>query len=256
MAVCVLCLTLCGCSGEQTQQEQTKERQAEQSETPQEQAEAQLPETGLAYESAEDARVDIAALQEENPDVFGWLYIPGTDIDYPVLQSEQADDYYETHDAFGTESAEGALYTVLANGKNMCDFMTVIHGKCSADGTEGQFAQLYQFLDRDFFEENEDAYIYIDGNLLTYRIFAAYEREDTDLLRSYDFSYLSGCRQFLDDFYGDRQMEKNFREGWEGLTPSHFLVAFTTTKGSGKQLVVLGALVGDAAGTIRRAVIE
>lgn len=256
IAVCALCLALCGCSAEETQQGQTEERQAEQAEAPQEQEEAQLPETGLAYESAEDAEVDIAALQEENPDVFGWLYIPGTDVDDPILQSEQADDYYETHDVFGDEGTEGALYTVLANGRNMCDFMTVIHGKCSADGTEGQFAQLYRFLDRDFFEENEDAYIYIDGNLLTYRIFAAYEREDTNLLGSYDFSYLSGCQQFLDDFYGDRQMGKNFREGWEGLTPSHFLVAFTTSRGSGKQLVVLAALVGDAAGTIERAVIE
>ena len=251
LALCTA-LALCGCTVQKEQQEEAPETAQEQTEERQE----ETAETGFAGESAADTVVDIAALQEENPDIFGWLYIPGTDIDYPVLQSEQADDYYENHDAHGVENAEGALYTELANGKNMCDFITVVHGKCSTDGREGQFSQLYRFLDRDFFEENEDAYIYLDGNLLTYRIFAAYEREDTSLIRSYDFSYLSGCQQFLDDFYKDRQMGKNFREGWEGLTPSHFLVAFTTTKGSGKQLVVLAALVDDAAGTIRRAVIE
>ena len=248
MAAWALCFALCGCAEAEGQEQEQEETQQEQADT----------ESLGAFdnESAADTRVDIPALQEENPDVFGWLYIPGTDIDDPVLQSEQADDYYEEHNALGEESEEGALYTELANGKNMCDFMTVVHGKCSADGTEGQFSQLYQFLDQDFFENNPYAYFYIDGNLLTYCIFAAYEREDTSLIRSYDFSYLSGCQQFLDDFYGDRQMGKNLREGWDGLTPSHFLVAFTTTRGSGKQLVVLGALIGDAAGTIEGAVIE
>ena len=242
----VSCMTLWGCAGKEEGQLETGQEETGQQET------AEAP-TGLAAESAVDGSVDIAVLQEENPDIFGWLYIPGTDIDDPVLQSEEADDYYETHDAYGEESTEGALYTELANGKDMCDFMTVVHGKCD---TGGQFSQLSQFLDRDFFEENKDAYIYLDGNLLTYRIFAAYEREDTSLIRSYDFSYLSGCQQFLDDFYRDREMGKNLREGWEGLTPSHFLVAFTTSRGQGKQLVVLAALVNDAAGTIRRAVIE
>ena len=243
----VSCMALWGCAGKEEGQEGTgQESQQETAEAP----------TGLAAESAADGNVDIAALQEENPDIFGWLYIPGTDIDDPVLQSEEADDYYETHDANGEESTEGALYTELANRKDMCDFMTVIHGKCGDDGTGGQFSQLSQFLDRDFFEGNQDAYLYLDGNLLTYRIFAAYEREDTSLIRSYDFSYLSGCQQFLDDFYRDREMGKNLREGWEGLTPSHFLVAFTTSRGQGKQLVVLAALVNDAAGTVKRAVIE
>ena len=254
----MLGMALCGCAGkEEGQLETGREEKTGQAETGQEgQQETAEPPAGLAAESAADASVDIAALQEENPDIFGWLYIPGTDIDYPVLQSEEADDYYESHDAYGAESTEGALYTELANGKDMCDFMTVIHGKCNADGTGGQFSQLSQFLDRDFFEENRDAYLYLDGNLLTYRIFAAYEREDTSLIRSYDFSYLSGCQQFLDDLYRDREMGKNLREGWEGLTPSHFLVAFTTARGQGKQLVVLAALVDDAAGTIKRAVIE
>ena len=71
--------------------------------------------TGIAGETAEDTVVDIKALQEENPDIFAWLHIPGTDIDCPVLQSAQADDYYESHNAYGESDEEGALYTELAN---------------------------------------------------------------------------------------------------------------------------------------------
>ena len=35
------------------------------------------------------AAVDLVSLREQYPDVQGWLTIPDTGIDYPVLQSEQ-----------------------------------------------------------------------------------------------------------------------------------------------------------------------
>lgn len=212
--------------------------------------------TGIAYETAEDAAVDFRALQAENPDIFGWIYIPGTGIDAPVLQSTEADDYYESHNAYGEKDEGGALYTELANLKDMCDFNTVVHGKTSKDGSKGLFADLYRFADPDFFKQHEDIYLYLDGNLLTYTIFAAYERENTSLIRDYDFTYGYGCEQFLGDLYGGREMGKNLREGWEEVTPYHFLLTLTTRQGAdaGRQFVVIAALVGDAAGTIDRTV--
>ena len=89
-------------------------------------------------------------------------------------------------------------------------------------------------------------------------MFAAYEREDTSLIRTYDFTYLEGCRKYLDDLYGTRSMGMNLREGWEEVTPYHFLITLTTRtqKDPARQFVVVAALVGDAAGEIDRAVTE
>lgn len=253
--VAAAALILSGCG---RQEEEAPVLVADAEEAGAEDTAGEQPSTGLAYETAEDTLVDIKALQEENPDVFGWLYIPGTDIDLPVLQNKAEDDYYESHNAYGEIDDEGALYIELANRDNMCDFNTVIHGKCSEDGEDGSFAELYRFVDPDFFETHENAYLYLDGNLLTYEIFAAYEREDTSLIRTYDFTYISGCQEFLDDLYGTRQMGMNLREGWEYLTPYHFLITLTTAKGEDPddQFVVVAALTGDAAGTIDRLVYE
>lgn len=215
--------------------------------------------TGLANETAKDGEIDFEALQAENPDIFAWIYIPGTDIDYPVLQSEEADDYYEYHNAYGEDGQEGAIYTELANLKNMCDFNTVLHGKTEDESTgEGLFADLYQFANPDFFAEHANAYIYLPGNVLTYEIFAAYEREDTSLIRTYDFTYMSGCQKFLDDMYGTREMGKLIREGWEELAPNNFLITMTTKSDAqpDKQYIVIGVMTGDAAGTIEGAVVE
>lgn len=212
---------------------------------------------GIAVESAADAQIDFTALQEENPEIFAWIYIPGTNIDCPVLQSVQGDDFYENHDAYGQEDDDGAVYIELANLASMCDFNTVMHGKTGAD-EGGPFAELYRFADPDFFEEHESLYLYLDGNVLTYEIFAAYKRENTSLLRSYDFTYIEGCEKFLNDLYSIRDMTMNLREGWEGVTPYHFLITLTTQRedDADRQFVVLAILTQDAAGTIDRIVAE
>lgn len=209
-----------------------------------------------ADESAENKRIDFDALYEKNPDIFAWLCVPGTEIDYPVLQSGQSDTFYENHNAYGEEDDAGAVYIELANLTSMCDFNTVLHGKAGADGN-GLFADLYRFQEPDFFKEHEYAYVYLDGNALVYEIFAAYEREDTSLIRTYDFTYLSGCQQFLDDLYATRDMGMNLREGWEGVNAYHYLITLTTRdEKTGRQFIVTAALIQDTEGTISRIVTE
>lgn len=210
---------------------------------------------GLAHETAKDAEIDFITLKKENPEVFAWLYIPGTNIDEPVLQSEEKDSYYENHDKYKNESEEGAIYTEMANMKSMCDFNTVLHGK---GGEDGLFSELYQFSNPEFFNTHEKIYLYLEDNLLTYEVFAAFERDNTSLIRTYDFTYASGCQKFLDDMYSSREMGKNIRKGWEDVTPYHFLITLTTTSAANpdKQYVIIAALVGDAAGTIDRVVVE
>lgn len=211
----------------------------------------------FAGESAKDGQIDFGALKGKNPDIFAWIQIPDTTIDCPVLQSGQSDTYYEDHNAYGEEDDTGAVYIELANLTSMCDFNTVLHGKTGAD-ENGLFADLCRFADPDFFADHEYVYLYLDGNVLTYEIFAAYERENTSLIRTYDFTYLSGCQQFLDDLYGTRDMAMNLREGWENVGAYNYVITLTTQRieNAEKQFVVIAVLVQDEAGTINRLVTE
>lgn len=212
----------------------------------------------ILRESAQDAQVDFRALKEENPEIFAWIYIPDTSIDAPVAQSGESDEYYASHNITKENDENGALYIEAANLTSMCDFNTVIHGNTAEDGESGLFAELYQFSDPDYFDSHEQMYLYLEDNVLTYEIFAAYERENNSLIRTYDFTYLSGCDQFLKDMYGIRSMNMMIRSGWEDVTPYHFLVTLTTSRGkdSDSQFIVLAALIEDPAGTIDRAVME
>lgn len=205
----------------------------------------------------ENAYYDEASLSayiKENPDVFGWLEIPGTEINCPVLQSGISDSFYRTHDASGVESSGGAVYIESANLTSMCDFNTVFYGNAEI----GPFTDLYEFTDPVFFEEHPRIYLYLEDNVLTYEIFAAYRRENTNLLRSYDFTVPDGCRQFLKDLYDVREMGSNLREGWEGIGDCHFLITLTaqSSEETDTQWVVAAVLTKDESGTIQKIVWE
>lgn len=83
------------------------------------------------------------AIYDINPDVIGWLSIDTlTDddgnayIDYPVMQTTD-NDYYLTHDVFGTETTYGALFADY-NAKITADSHpqnTIIYGHSMASGT-------------------------------------------------------------------------------------------------------------------------
>lgn len=215
--------------------------------------------SAVAAESAADSQIDFAALKEENPHIFAWLYIPGTRIDCPVLQDAETDDFYSSHNVSRKKDARGAAYIELANVANLCDFNTVIHGNApkkqdDRDAASFPFADLSLFADPAFFEEHETMQLYLDGNVLTYEIFAAYERENTSLIRNYDFTDTIGCLLFLKDMYATRDFNMNLREGWDSVTPYHFLVTLTAHKQNDpeRQFVVVAVLTKDEAGTINR----
>lgn len=58
--------------------------------------------------------IDFDGLKAQNPDVVGWIQVPGTKINYPVVQGSGPDnddpDYYLHHDLNGNTSSYGAIY--------------------------------------------------------------------------------------------------------------------------------------------------
>lgn len=46
-----------------------------------------------------------------NPNIVGWLRVPGTEIDSPIIHAPESDpDYYLTHDVYGGYNPMGAIY--------------------------------------------------------------------------------------------------------------------------------------------------
>ena len=81
------------------EEEEEEEEEAWQDRLPKVDPSLQLPNT-----------VDFAALWEQNEDVYAWITVPGTLVDYPVLQHPTDDEYYLHHTIDHIEGLPGSLF--------------------------------------------------------------------------------------------------------------------------------------------------
>jgi SrtB family sortase len=87
----------------------------------------------------------------ENPDTIGYLKIPGTNIDTPVVQADN-NKYYLNHDFYGKYTSYGAIYASYIDNFNVLDRNTLIYGHNMRDGT--RFAALKNYKSMDYFLEH------------------------------------------------------------------------------------------------------
>lgn len=208
------------------------------------------PDAPTTSQDAADARVDnpidFASLRLENPDIYAWIYIPGTDVNYPVVQHPTDDTFYLKHNKDGEWSEEGAIYTQLANKTDFSDPVTVIYGHNLVQGT--MFSTLHRFENKEFFDSHEDMYVCTDGHILTYRVIAAYQYDNRHILNSFNFSDPTNVQQYFDSVLSPDSLVENVRQGTT-LTSSDKIVQLSTCTGDSNHIVrrylVTGVLVSD-----------
>ena len=154
--------------------------------------------------------VDFEELQRANPDIYAWINVPGTVIDYPILQHPENNAFYLNHTVNGNSSRYGSIYTESYNKKDFSDFNTVIYGHNMLNGT--MFGTLKRFRNRDFFKENRVIHIYMPGRIMKYEIFAAYIWNDSHILLSYDFVDPVLRKGYLDMIFNTRNMSANIAD--------------------------------------------
>lgn len=123
-----------------------------------------------------NVETDFDTLQETNPDVFGWIWIPSTEISYPLLVGESNQEYLHTgYNLQYTNS--GSIFMDYRNNADLTDDNTVIFGHNMNNGS--MFGSLKKFREQDFFDEHEFIYIFTPDRAYKYRIFAGYETLST-----------------------------------------------------------------------------
>lgn len=108
----------------------------------------------------------------------GWIKIPGTKIDYPLMQGKD-NEYYLTHLPNGKESGCGSIYADANCKKPFEDFLTVIYGHRMKDGS--MFHGLADYESKDFFDEHNKVEFEVKGKKISGKVFA-YGRVSGDSL--------------------------------------------------------------------------
>ena len=106
--------------------------------------------------------IDWDALRAINPDVVGWVYVPDTIINYPIVWRDHDDVYYTTHTFGGnTTGAFGAEYGCIAlsgvNSPEWTDQANFVSGHHMQNGT--MFATLFDFQNDETFNTHRTFYV-------------------------------------------------------------------------------------------------
>lgn len=95
-----------------------------------------------------------------NHDVFGWLDIYGTNINYPIVQASN-NERYVSNDVLGNYSLSGAIFLDYRDNKSFLDFNSIIYGHHMAHGA--MFGDIDKFEDKNFFNDHPYGSIFFDG---------------------------------------------------------------------------------------------
>lgn len=187
------------------------------------------PKTETIEKEPVEIPIDFASLKERNSDIYAWITIPGTKVDYPILQKPEDDSYYLNHTVDGVEGLPGSIYTESIHNQEFTAKNTVIYGHNMKNDT--MFGSLHDYEKADFFINNRDVYIYTPEHIFTYEIFAAVTYSDAYIPYTYDFTKDEGYQAFLDSVYDSKNMTNQFAEDVE-VTTDDCIITMSTCIGN------------------------
>ena len=117
-------------------------------------------------------------LYNQNPDIIGWIRIEGTNINYPVMQTQDDPEFYLRKDFNKEYSLSGTPFMDAASDIFMPTCNWTIYGHHMKDGT--MFMDVTKYADRDYYEEHpviEFDTIYRETGQAKYEIMAAFYAE-------------------------------------------------------------------------------
>lgn len=140
--------------------------------------------------------VDFAALREKYPDIQGWLTIPGTGVDYPVLQSgESSPEYYLRRNYQGEWDINGSLFLQwnckVPDGRNL-----IIYGHNMNSGA--MFGNLDNYADAGYCREHPTIFFQTMEGVTEYEIMSVMKADIRMFpFQQAEFQDMEGLRDYL-----------------------------------------------------------
>ena len=140
-----------------------------------------VPDDAAADEVAlDELTVDWEALAAINEDIVGWIYIPGSVVNYPIVQGDD-DSYYLKHGFTGESGWAGRFGTIFLAAANSGDFSddnNLLYGHHMANGS--MFGLIGDMIKQSTFDEYRTIYILTPEGNYKLRTFALVDVASTD----------------------------------------------------------------------------
>lgn len=115
--------------------------------------------------------VDFDALEAINEDVVAWVYVEGTNINYPVVQGDD-NRHYVSYMIDGTYNGAGSIFMDYRNEADLTDRHTILYGHNMKNGS--MFANITDYRDQEYYDAHPTGMVMTPEQNYQFEIVAGY----------------------------------------------------------------------------------
>lgn len=127
-------------------------------------------------DTKDELTAQVQRLSAEHSNSVAWLYVPDTNIDYPIMQSDD-NDYYAHRATDGSYLYEGSLFMDYRCSSNFSDFNSVIYGHNMQNGS--MFADIPNYENEEYFMNHSYGWLTTEDDVQMIDFFAVARTTDT-----------------------------------------------------------------------------
>lgn len=141
--------------------------------------------------------IDFSNLINLNPDTVAWVKVNNTDIDFPVVKTDN-NDFYVKHNFDKKYNSAGWIFADYRNKFDGTDKNIIIYGHNRRDGS--MFSTLNNALEESWYAnlENQVVNLYTPSGILNYQIFSIYKIKESLFKNTTSFEDDQTFQNYLD----------------------------------------------------------
>lgn len=168
------------------------------------------------------------ASYQANSDMYAWLQIPGTNVDYPVMWTPEDENKYLYLDFDGKDNKNGSLLLDTDSCLSPLSTNLIIHGHNMKSGA--MFGNLTDYEDENYYQNHKNIILYTEECQRNYEIVAVFRsqvyKKSDEVFKFYKF-FQADTREEFDDFYNNIKNLSLYDTGVTATFGDHFLTLST-----------------------------
>lgn len=189
------------------------------------------------YTSMDMIDVDFNDLNKKNSDTRGWIQVPGTNINYPFVQSKD-NKYYLTHSFEKKYTDAGWVFLDYRNDINNLSKNNIIYGHARLDKT--MFGSLRNTLKNSWFNNKDNRIIKVssENENTLWQIFSIYHIKTESYYITVNFKNDEEFQKYI-----DKSLKRSVYNFNTNVTVDDTILTLSTCYGDHEKLVVQAKLI-------------
>lgn len=200
----------------------------------------QIKDTVIVEEKNEDEnkkeyKIDFDKLKDQNNETVAWIKVNNTNIEYPVVKTNN-NSFYLNHSFDKSQNSAGWIFADYRNKFDNTDKNIVIYGHNMRD--DSMFGSLKNILNSDWYdnEENTNITLYTENEKCIYKVFSIYKIESEDYYITTEFENDKKFEQFVNTI-----KKRSIKDFSVDVSKDDNILTLSTCANNNKYRVVLHA---------------